>query len=159
MNLILMTLALALGWAAATGSFSLLNLLFGGLVAVLALTLVRDRITGPNLRGRIRRIVSLMLLFIYELFLSAFKVALLVVRPDMHRQLRPGIIAFPLRLTGDAEITLLANMITLTPGTLSVDVSEDRQFIFVHALDIKDRDALVSDIANGFETKVMEVFR
>jgi multicomponent Na+:H+ antiporter subunit E len=159
MNLGLMIVVLALGWAAATGSFSLLNLMFGAFIALVALALVRDRVTGPRISRRLRRVLALLALFLYELFLSALKVALLVVRPDMRQQLQPGIIAFPLRVTSDAEIALLANLITLTPGTLSVDVSEDRRYLFVHALDVVDRDALVSDIADGFETRVMEVFR
>lgn len=80
-----------------------------------------------------------------------------VIRPRM--DLKPGIFAFPLTVESDFEITLLANMITLTPGTLSVDVSDDRRTLFVHALDCSDPDATRRDIANGFERKIMEAFR
>ena len=73
-------------------------------------------------------------------------------------QLNPGFVAFPLSITKDAEITLLANLITLTPGTLSVDVSEDRKFIYVHAIDVPDPEALKRDIAEGFERKIKEAF-
>lgn len=159
MSLALMTVVLAIGWAAATGSFDLFNLVFGAAIAIVALFLIRDRITGPRLLRRTRRITALALLFVYQLLLSAIKVALLVIRPDMHRRLTPGIIAFPLRVTRDAEITLLANLITLTPGTLSVDVSEDRQHLFIHVLDFVDRDEVVREIADGFEARVLEAFR
>jgi multicomponent Na+:H+ antiporter subunit E len=77
----------------------------------------------------------------------------------MNKHLRPGIIAFPLTVTRDAEITVLANLITLTPGTLSVDVSEDRRILYVHAIDASNKDALIREIARGFETKVKEAFR
>ena len=58
----------------------------------------------------------------------------------------------------DVEITLLANMITLTPGTLSVDVSDDRSTLYVHALECSDADGIRRDIANGFERKIREAF-
>ncbi len=159
MSFALTAVLLALGWAAATGSFTFLNLLFGGAVGVVALYLIRDRVEAPRLSRRLRRILSLALLFIYELVMSAVKVAALVLRPDMHRVLTPGVIAFPLAVKSDAEITILASLITLTPGTLSVDVSEDRQHLYVHTLDMRDRDAVVRGIAEGFERKVAEIFR
>lgn len=159
MNLALVTLLLALGWAAATGSFSLLNLGFGALVGGVCLYLIRDQVGGPTFGPRLRRIMVLALLFVRELFLSAFRVAGLVIRPDLNRRIRPAIIAFPLTLTSEAQITLLANLITLTPGTLSVDVSEDRRFLYVHAIDVGDREALVREIRDGFEKQVMEASR
>lgn len=158
MNRTLLTVVLVIGWAAATGSFALSNLIFAVLVAGAALFLIRDQVQQSRLVRQAGRIASLTMLFVYELFLSASRVAVLVLRPDLHRHLRPGIVAFPLTATRDAEITLLANLITLTPGTLSVDVSEDRKFLYVHALSVRDRDALISDIARGFERKVIEVF-
>jgi multicomponent Na+:H+ antiporter subunit E len=103
------------------------------------------------------RWLSLLLLFARELILSALKVAWLAVQPRM--RLRPAIIAYPLTVTTDAQITLLANMITLTPGTLSVDVSDDRRTLYVHAIDIESKEALIGSIAAGFETKVLQVLR
>ena len=61
--------------------------------------------------------------------------------------------------SSDAEITLLANLITLTPGTLSVDVSEDRRFLYIHAIHVTVRAAFIKDIATGFEAKVAGAFR
>ncbi len=159
MSLALMTIALAFGWAFATGNLSPLNLAFGAAIAGGALFLVRDRVVGPGLLPWLRRAGSLALLFTWELFASALKVARLVVRRDLGAHLRPGIVAFPLTATSDAQITLLANLITLTPGTLSVAVSKDRRTLFVHAIDIVDRQALIDGIANGFEAKVMETLR
>jgi len=101
--------------------------------------------------------LSLILLFSREFVMSALKVAWLVVQPKMH--IRPAIIAHPLTVTSDAQITLLANMITLTPGTLSIDVSDDRKTLYVHAIDMESKEALISDIAAGFETKVLQVLR
>jgi multicomponent Na+:H+ antiporter subunit E len=87
------------------------------------------------------------------------RVGLLVLRPDIGTRLTPGIVAFPLTVTRPAEITLLANLITLTPGTLSVDVSEDGKLLYVHAINVRSREALVRAIADGFERKIIEAFQ
>ena len=117
----------------------------------------RSPAPGRSLR-RIRSVTSLALLFFYELCVSAVRVAIVVLTPDMKSVLRPALIAFPLSVRSDAEITLLANLITLTPGTLSVDVSDDRSLLYVHTLTLDTREALIADIAGGFEAKVREVF-
>jgi len=150
---------LALGWAAATGSFSLLNLAFGAALGGASLYLVRNQVGGPGFGPRARRVATLTLLFVRELFVSAFRVARLVIRPDLNRRIRPAIVAFPLSTDRDVEIALLANLITLTPGTLSVDVSEDRRVLYVHAIDVEDKEALIREIRDGFERKVMEACR
>ena len=101
--------------------------------------------------------LSLIVLFARELILSALRVAWLAVQPRI--VIRPAIVAYPLTVTTDAQITLLANLITLTPGTLSVDVSDDRKWLYVHAIDIESKEALVGSIAAGFETRILQVMR
>jgi multicomponent Na+:H+ antiporter subunit E len=101
--------------------------------------------------------LELFALFIKELVLSAVNVGWLAVQPQI--RLRPGLIAYPLAVTSDWQITVLANLITLTPGTLSVDVSDDRRTLYIHVLDMEDREKVIGAIAAGFETKVLEVLR
>lgn len=149
-------LLLAFAWAAVTGSFSFVNLLFGFALGALGLWLIRDRVGTVAYFNRARRVVGLAALFFYELVISSVRVAWIVIHPRM--PIRPGIIAYPLQVTRDTEITLLANLITLTPGTLSVDVSEDRRFLYIHAIDVPDAEALKRDIASGFERKIIEAF-
>jgi multicomponent Na+:H+ antiporter subunit E len=150
---------LTVAWLAVTGSVSLPNILLGFVLAALALAIIREpmRAARGGLRLRPLRILVLALLFLRELARSAVKVTLTVLSPDM--KLKPGIFAFPLTVDRDFEITLLANLITLTPGTLSVDVSADRKLLYVHALDCSDPEATRRDIANGFERRIMEAFR
>jgi len=148
---------LAIIWAALTGSFTLPNFAFGLLLGWLALYLVREQLDVRHGRYRVVRIAMLAGLFARELLLSGWRVAKLVTTPRM--DLKPGIFAYPLSVDRDFEITLLANMITLTPGTLSVDVSEDRRTLYVHALDCSDVDQAISEIRNGFERKIEEAFR
>lgn len=152
-------IALAFVWATITGGFTVLNILLGVLVALVAVFPLRDRMATPVYVRRLLRILSLIGLFIRELLLSAIRVAILVLTPHLNAHLRPGIIAFPLTAKSNAEITLLANLITLTPGTLSVDVSEDRTKLYIHAISVKDREKLIADIAGGFESKIMRLFQ
>ncbi len=156
MTLFAVTLIMALIWTAVTGSFTLLNLGFGFVLSMLVLGLLRERIDGVGYVTRTWRFLSLVLLFLVELMKSAWKVAVMVMSPNMN--LQPGVFAFPLTVKTDFEITLLANLITLTPGTLSVDVSEDRSILYVHAVDCSDVEGTIRDIADGFERKILETF-
>lgn len=157
MILFVFNLLLAIVWVAVTGSASFMNLVFGFLLAAVALGIVRSSYDGVLYLGRVRRILALLLLFLCELAKSAWAVAMAVMSPKM--DVKPGIFAFPLTVDRDFEITLLANLITLTPGTLSVDVSDDRKILYVHALDCSDPDAIRRSIAEGFERRIMEAFR
>jgi len=103
------------------------------------------------------RWLALIWLFVRELVLSALQVAWLVVQPRL--DLHPALVAYPLTVTTDTQITLLANLVTLTPGTLSVDVSDDRRTLYIHVLSLADREALIGRIAAGFETKILGVLR
>ena len=96
-------------------------------------------------------------LFVRELILSALRVAWLAVQPRL--ALRPGIIAYPLSVTSDRQIALLANMVTLTPGTLSIDVSDGRRTLVIHVLGLADREAVIGQIAAGFETQILRTIR
>lgn len=156
-GLFLVNILLALSWAAISGSFSVVNLAFGFVLGTGVLFMIREQVGGSSYFQRTGRVVGLILLFLKELALSAWRVALLVSRPKM--DVSPGIIAFPLTVERDFEIALLANLITLTPGTLSVDVSEDRKTLYVHCIDLPDPEATIADIRNGFERKIMEAFR
>jgi multicomponent Na+:H+ antiporter subunit E len=156
---VLIVVLLSLIWAAITGSFTLMNLLLGGAIGVAATLFIRDKVDRPFILRRLARAAGLALLFFYELILSAWRVAVLVASPNMHSKLKPAIFAYPLTVTTDQQITLLANLITLTPGTLSVDVSEDRSVLFVHALEFVDKEAMIRSIRDGFEARIIEVFQ
>lgn len=158
MTFVLLVLLLSFIWAAVTGSFTLLNLLLGGAVGIMAALFIRERVDRPNIARRFGRAAGLALLFFYELILSAWRVAVLVCSPNMHSKLKPAIFALPLTVKTDQEITLLANLMTLTPGTLSVDVSDDRSVIFVHAIDLGDKEETIRSIKQGFEAKIIGVF-
>jgi multicomponent Na+:H+ antiporter subunit E len=148
---------LTLAWLALTGSFTIPNALLGVALSALASSFAREQRRRNEITIRPLRVAGLAALFVYELVLSGYRVARLVLAPRM--RLQPGILAYRLKVDRNFEITLLANLITLTPGTLSVDVSADRRTLFVHAIDCSDPDQTRRDIAEGFERKIMEAFR
>lgn len=156
--LFLINVLLALTWGAVTGSFSAQNLLFGYVVGAATLLIIREQTGAIGYLRRTIRVLSLIWLFLYELMLSGYRVAKIVLTPG-RMPLKPAIIGYPLKVTRDFEITMLANLITLTPGTLSVDVSDDRRTLYIHALDVPDPNAMRRDIAEGFETKILAAFR
>ncbi|MXN65739.1 Na+/H+ antiporter subunit E [Stappia sp. GBMRC 2046] len=156
-GLFLINILLSLAWGAVTGSFEIVNLGFGFALGSVALYLIREQVGTGGYFSRSYKVVNLALTFIYELVLSAVRVAAIVLRPRI--DLEPGIIAYPLTVDRDFEITMLANLITLTPGTLSVDVSNDRKTLYVHCIDVPDPQATIDDIKNGFERKILEAFR
>jgi multicomponent Na+:H+ antiporter subunit E len=68
-------------------------------------------------------------------------------------------VAIPLEARTDFEILFLANLITLTPGTLSLDVSADRKVLYVHAMFLEDRDGFRKQMKDGMERRLLEVLR
>jgi multicomponent Na+:H+ antiporter subunit E len=148
---------LALAWMALTGDASLAAAAFALALAGLLLRLVRP-LRGQGLRRvRLRRLPGFVLFFSKEVVTANLKVAAAVLAPA--GRLRPAIVAVPLALERDAEIALLANLITLTPGTLSLDVSPDRRTLYVHAMATSGPDDLRREIQQGFERRILEVFR
>ena len=156
-NIFTINVILALAWSAVTGSFSVANLAFGFLLAGGALWLIREQFGTSKYFQRFWLLLGLALLFLKELVLSVVRVAWLVIQPKQSYQ--PSFISFPLTVDRPHEITLLANLITLTPGTLSVDVSDDEKTLYIHCIDVQDVEALRRDLATGFERKIMEALR
>ena len=150
-----MNLLLAVAWAALTGTFTLVGLAVGFVVGFLALWVISPLFGGQaSYFARVWRWGKLLVLFHYELIVSSIVVAWDVLTPR-HRS-RPGIIAVPLRAKGEAEVLLVTNLISLTPGTLSLDVTEDCNTLFVHAMFADDPDKIRFDIENGMERWVRE---
>lgn len=105
---------------------------------------------------RILYAIELAVFFIKELILANVQVALCVIKPN--RKLKPAIISIPLSLKTDLGITVLANLITLTPGTLTLEVSKDKKAIFVHVIDTTDPLSVKTSIKNGFEKRIKRTF-
>ncbi|MFH1996449.1 MAG: Na+/H+ antiporter subunit E [Candidatus Omnitrophota bacterium] len=96
--------------------------------------------------------------FIWECFKANIDVAYRVMHPDL--PINPGIVKVKTSLTSEIGLTFLANSITLTPGTLSVDVDQAGGFLYVHWIDVKEKDVKkASEIIVGrFERILKEIF-
>ncbi|MDJ0764055.1 MAG: Na+/H+ antiporter subunit E [Myxococcota bacterium] len=93
--------------------------------------------------------------FTWELVRSSLQVAYDVVTPANRRQ--PAIFCVELDVKRDIEIALLANLLTLTPGTMALGVSQDRSSLLVHAMFAPDIAALRRQIKDGYERRVKEL--
>jgi multicomponent Na+:H+ antiporter subunit E len=157
MHAFLMNLLLAIVWRAATGHGGLAHLVLGFVVGYVVLWWLQP-VLGPSAYFRkLPQIIRFTGFFVWELLVSNLRVAWDVVTPQVFR--RPGIIAVPLDAKTDFEITLLAGLLTLTPGSLSVDVSSDRTVMYVHCMFIDDPERMRRAIKDGFERRVLELLR
>ena len=154
---LLLNLILTLIWAAVTGQFTPENLLFGFGLGFVILFFTRD-IVGTGAYGtRLPKVIRLFLFFLWELIRANLRVAYDVLTPGL--RIRPGVVAIPLDVKTDAQITLLANLVTLTPGSISLDISADRRVLYLHVMYISDPETIRREIKDGFERRILEVFQ
>lgn len=151
---------LAVLWMALNEQFTLGGLIFGLGLSILVMSLLKsiNVATPPISLVRVSKGAQLVAYFLWELVLANVRMVPEVFRPTS--ELRPGIVAIPLSLTEESHIALLANLVSLTPGTLSLYVSDDYSTLYVHVLRLPEEGpaALVRDIKQGFERRIQEVF-
>ena len=155
--MLLGNMLLALAWAALNGEFSLANLLTGHVLGyMILLMLVKGGVLprSPYV-GKVYQAIGLAGFFLWELIRANLRLALDVATPSF--QMKPGILAIPLDETRDAEILLLAMLINLTPGSVALDVSDDRRVLYVHVMYMQSPDAARAEIKHGFERRVMQL--
>lgn len=151
MNALAWNLLLALVWVLLTGSFTGGNFLvgFGFGYLILAFATPSGRYTR-----KVPQVLRFALLFLWDLVKANLRVAYDVVTPT-HR-MRPAVIGIPLELESDGAITLLANLITVTPGTLTLDISPDRRTLYIHAMYMDDEATLRAEI-KALEQRIREL--
>jgi len=154
---ILMNFLLALIWVALTGKFLIGNFIFGVILSYGIMWFMYRSNDDKRYFKKIPQTISFIFYFLYELLKANLLVAYDVITPTFH--MRPGIIAIPLDAKTDLEITLLANVITMTPGTLALDVSDNNKYLFVHSMYIKSKEDFIDSIKNGFERRLLEIIR
>jgi len=150
-------LLLALAWAALQGDFSLMNLITGYALGYLILAaLVKGGVLeSSRYVSKVYFAIGLAGFFLWELVLANMRLALDVATPSF--RMTPGIVAVPLETTRDSEILLLAMLINLTPGSVALDVSDDRSVMYVHVMYMADAAAARAEIKTGFERRVLRL--
>lgn len=137
--------ALIVMWIALWGNLSVANIVGGAIVAVAVLVFADQVQPGAVHNFHPAAAWRYLRTFAIQLVVANWQVIKAVVRPD---QIKPGILAMPLQHASDAVVTLVANSITLTPGTLTLETDrrDDVAILYVHTLDLSDADGVREDI-------------
>ena len=136
-------------WLVMSDSFDLGQLVLG--------TLLAARLDREFARlGSLRPIPKLLAVVLWDILVSNLRVAAQVLGPE--HKLKPGFIWVPLDIANIHGIAALTSFITLTPGTVSAALSEDRRHLLVHVLHLEDANALINEIKSRYEAPLMEIF-
>lgn len=143
-------------WLMMTDSFTTGQFVLGAVLGIV-LPLFAARIDREFARiGTLRVIPRLIVVVLWDILLSNLRVAGQVLgRED---RLNSGFIWMPLEIANIHGIAALTSMITLTPGTVSVALSDDRHHLLIHVLHIQDEAALIAEIKQRYEKPLMELF-
>ncbi|WP_028671777.1 Na+/H+ antiporter subunit E [Saccharospirillum impatiens] len=151
-----LSLLLLITWLLMNNSVSPGQILLGGILAlVIPLGTASMRKTQPTLKKPFLA-VKYLLMLMGDIIVSNIEVAIQVLGPV--RNITPGFIAVPLDISQDLPITLLASSISLTPGTVSLEVSEDKQWLYVHVLNLVDEAGTIANIKQRYESPLREIF-
>ena len=150
------TLMLLMVWLLLNNTLSAGHILLGGIIALVlpwataGFWADRLHLHKPGLALRF------LLLVLWDITVANIHVARLILSP--RRKLRPAFIHYPLEMDNDFAITVLAATISLTPGTVSIDVNGDHSILLLHSLDVEDEAALIAEIKSRYEAPIKEIF-
>jgi len=143
-------------WMVMSSSFDLGQLVLGLLLGVV-IPLFAARLDREFARlGTLRPVPKLIAVVLWDILVSNLRVAAQVLGPE--HKLKPGFIWVPLDIANIHGIAALTSFITLTPGTVSAALSEDRRHLLVHVLHLEDPTALINEIKSRYEAPLMEIF-
>jgi len=156
-------MALPLVWCMVSGQITIGNLFLGLIFGVVVVEpfskLYRlDEVVTPNgyWLAQIPKKIIYFFVLLKEIIKANIMVAKIIIQPKI--DIKPGIIKVPIRTKTNIGITAIANTITLTPGTLTVDISDDKTTLFVHAIDATDPQGVRDSIRDDLEKYVLEAF-
>lgn len=156
---LLLNLLLSIVWVALTGHLNYINFIFGFVVGFFILWLLTrfNDTKDKEYFTRVPKILLYSIFFFYDLLRANLDVTREILRPRF--KMAPGIIAYEHRLKSDFEITMLVNVIALTPGTMVLKISDDKKYVFIHNLYLKDKEKYKEKLRNGMERKLIEIIR
>jgi len=159
MRTLLYNIFLTFIWVTLTMNPGVDNVIIGFIVSYMALWFVQRKNKANRYFLFLPRFAAFSALFIKEVIAGSWMILYDIITPKHF--MNPGIIAVPLSAETDLEITILANAITLTPGTTSLAVSDDKSTLYVYSvyLDKNDIQKSIDGIKNGLEKKLLEVMR
>lgn len=152
----LLSVTLLVLWMLLANDIGLGNLLLGSALGVV-IPLFSNRFWPERPRlAQPGRILLLSGRLLYDIVAANFTVAATILHPP--RDLRPDFLRYPLELRNEFAITVFASLISLTPGTVSADVNADRTELLIHALNVTDAEAMISQIKQRYERPLQEIF-
>ncbi|EKZ3689449.1 Na+/H+ antiporter subunit E [Listeria monocytogenes] len=153
---LILNIILACLWMFLESSFSFATFIIGFIIGIFLLFFMRRFLGSRFYLFRLFALVKLVFRFLHDLIVSTVRVSRIVLKKDMN--IRPGIFRYDTTLETDWEVTMLALLITLTPGTLSIDISDDYKAIYVHSLHVPNIEEEIATIRKSYEGAIMEVF-
>ncbi|GAF63733.1 multi subunit monovarent cation/proton antiporter MrpE subunit [Bacillus sp. TS-2] len=154
---IFMTVVITVTWVLFQNSLTLIDIVIGYLISVGVVYFFISLKGERFYLGRAWATVIFILVFFRELISANLHVAKIVLSPKI--KISPGIIAIPTKLKTETEKTLLAAVLTLTPGSLSMEFSSEGDTLFVHFLEAENREKQIRFILETFEKRILEVTR
>lgn len=143
-------------WLLLVADFSIGQMVFA-LVLAVALPLLAGLLEPERAQfGRVIVTLKLAVVVLWDMLLSNIEVARRILGPE--KAITPGFLWVPLELTNIHGITALASIITLTPGTLSAELTADRRHLLVHCFNLKDAERTVATIKRRYEAPLKEIF-
>ncbi len=157
MRFFILNIFLAMTWTLLQGRLSAADFIAGFVLGYLVIGLSQRLLGSGNYSRKVVQVLRFVAFVAWDIFSASLALAWLMLQPKP--KLSPAVIALPLDVKTDLEIVLLANLITLSPGTLSVDVSSDNSILYVHTINQDQPDKFRAQIKDGLERRVLEVMR
>lgn len=155
----LLNLLLSLVWVALTGHLNYTNFMFGFIMGFFILWLLArvSKVEERNYFYRVPKIILFIFSFFYDMIQANIEVTREIMTPELN--MTPGIIAYEHKLKTDFEITMMTNLIALTPGTMVLKISDDKKILYIHGLYVRDKEKFIERMRNGLEKKLIEIIR
>lgn len=143
-------------WLLMENSFSTGHIILGALLAWLIPYVTQSFWPQSSALHRPMLAIRFILLVLWDILLANCVLAVRILGPN--KKLRPAFMEVPLDVKEDFTITILASTISLTPGTVSADLSTDGSKLLIHALHVDDIDAAINEIKQRYEAPLKEIF-
>lgn len=144
-------------WLLLNHSLSPGHLVLGVTLGVLIPLFTQRFFPEPVYLARFGTLAKLVAVILWDIVVASFAVSRLALEPTS--KLRPRFVRVPVSLEDDFALTALASTISLTPGTVTAQITPERDALLVHALDVADENALVASIKERYEAPIKEIFR
>jgi multicomponent Na+:H+ antiporter subunit E len=155
-SLLLNNFLLAVIWVIATGVATAENFIFGFIIGLGILWITATKKSDRKYFVILPKLVYFFLFLVWKLILSNIS----TVKESLYSKsrLEPGIVKVPLTLKDEFHIVTLANLVSLTPGTMVMDISDDMKVMYVHVMHLEDKDKFIRELKEDFENKLIELF-